>query len=114
MQLDFYEPVLEWDYVKPFTLVHGCVCPFVSYLCEKQKKAAESFKKYLPVEELSLSEAKKRDSNVVPGFYLFGNLVPAEPKPGWLIKRMIRKAIRTEEKKTFGAASPTDYEKRKS
>ena len=113
IQVEFFDPVLEWDYVKPFTLIRGGFCPFVYHLWDGQLKAASSFKQYMPVEEMSLQEARKRDSQALPGFYIFGKMFPARPMFRWQIKRAIRKAIRDEEKKTFGAAAPTGYEKRK-
>lgn len=113
VQIEFYEPVLEWDYVKPFTLIQGGFCPFLLHIYQNQKKVAETFKQYAPVEEMTLEAARKKDPNVLPGFYVFGHLAPAKPVLRWQFKRYLRKAIKREEKKTFGAASPTGYEKRK-
>jgi GNAT superfamily N-acetyltransferase len=113
IQIQFFDPVLEWDYIKPFTLVRGGFCPFLLYQWEAQLKAVSVFKQYLPVEEMTLQEARKRDPQVLPGFYVFGNCFPAKPMFRWQIRRLIRKAIHDEEKKTFGAAARTDYEKRK-
>jgi predicted GNAT family acetyltransferase len=113
IQIDFYNPELEWDYVNPFTLVQGGFCPFMLHIWKGQRKAAQSFRKYAPVEVMTLEEARKKDPNVVQGFYVFGKLAPAKPMFGWQFKKYIRKAIRTEETKTFGAASKTSYEKRK-
>ncbi|MBN2105236.1 hypothetical protein JW835_14460 [bacterium] len=114
VHVKFYEPELEWDYVKPFTLIRGGYCPFMLHVWQIQKKAAESFKQYAPVKEMNLEEARAKASNVTPGFYVFGKMAPAKPMFGWQFKRYIRKAIRKEEKKTFGAAMPTEYKKRKS
>ncbi|MBN1781569.1 GNAT family N-acetyltransferase [bacterium] len=111
--VDFFEPQLEWDYIRPFTLIQGGFCPFMLHVWNTQKKAAASFKRYAPVEEMTLEEARKKDANAVPGFYVFGSMAPAKPMFGWQMKRYIRRAIRREEKKTFGNAAPTAYEKRK-
>jgi GNAT superfamily N-acetyltransferase len=113
IQVEFFDPELEWDYVKPFTLIRGGFCPFLFHLWEGQLKAVSAFKQYIPVEEITLDEARKRDPHVIPGFYVFGKMFPARPMFRWQIKRAIRRAIRDEEKKTFGAAAPTVYEKRK-
>ena len=108
-----YDPELEWDYVRPFTFITYGLCPFSIQLWEKQKKVAFTFKDLLPIEELSYQEALKKDENVVPGFYLFGKLVPPGPLTGWKLKRYIKKAVRTESYKTFGTTSPSAYSKRK-
>lgn len=113
IQIDFFDPELEWDYVKPFTLIRGGVCPFLLHVWDVQKKAAESFKEYAPVVEVSLQEARVKDPGAVPGFYVFGKMAPAKPMFGWQFKLYIQKAIRKEEKKTFGAATPSGYKKRK-
>lgn len=113
VQVEFFDPVLEWDYVKPFTLIQGGFCPFILHIYQNQKKVAETFKQFAPVETMTLEEARKKDPNVLPGFYVFGSLAPAKPMFRWQFKRYIRKAIRKEEKKTFGAAAPTNYGKRK-
>ena len=113
IRVEFFDPVLEWDYIRPFTLIRGGFCPFLFHLWENQLKAVSVFRQYTPVEEIILEEARKRDPQVVPGFYVFGKIFPARPMFRWQIRRLIRKAIRDEEKKTFGAAAPTGYEKRK-
>jgi len=114
VHVEFYEPELEWDYVKPFTLIPGGYCPFMLHIWQIQKRAAESFKHYAPVKEMRLEEARTKAPNVTPGFYVFGKTAPAKPMFGWQFKRYIQKAIRKEEKKTFGAATPTAYPQKKS
>ena len=78
-----------------------------------QKKTVEKHKKLLPVEELSWQDARQRDPHVLPGFYLFGKFVPLFSMNERKLNQYIQKSIKAESYKTFGAASATEYTKRK-
>ena len=113
VEAEIVEPELEWDYVKPFTVVTGDYCPHIISQREQQKKVASGFTDQLPIDDVSLEQAKEKDPNVIPGFYVFGKYVPSELLSEKQFKKYLKKAIRDEGKKTFGATAPQKYEKRK-
>lgn len=110
VEVGFYTPELEWDHVKPFTFITRDDCPFVSYRRDKLKKYLLKFEDHLPIDEIPYKEAKKKDENIIPGFYLFGQFVPFEKIMSFEFKQLLNKAIRDENKKTFGATSVSAYE----
>lgn len=113
VSVQLYSPELEWDYVQPFTFVVDEFCPFLNRMAQTQREAIKKFREFLPADELSFEEAYQRDENVVPGFYLFGKLMPPGVFAPRQIKKTIKEAIRAEGKKTFGTVVPSKYLKRK-
>lgn len=110
----FYTPGLERDYVRPFTFVTDPFRPGMRQVMERQKRILNAFPDMLPPDEIPYEEARARNPEITPGLYLFGKM----PETGGFVtglrlKRIIKKTIREEARKTFGAASPTRYTKRK-
>ena len=110
VEVSFYSPELEWDHVKPFTFVERGDCPFISFRLDKLKKYLLKFKDHLPIDEIAYEEAIKKDESVIPGFYLFGHFVPFEKIMSWSFTRFLKKTIKDENRKTFGATSVSSYE----
>ena len=113
VDVSFYKPELEWDHVKPFTFINRDDCPFVSFRRDKLKQTLLKFEDLLPIDEIPYEEAIKKDENLIPGFYLFGEFVPFEKIMSWQFKRFLKKIIRDQNRKTFGVTSVSTYEVKK-